>query len=152
MAAFSQVASAQQSLQSQPSQILKKYLAPRTITELEWELTQFNVYWQGSYAGENYLVSFPVHFDARKSRFRALFRVQERRDVRDPQPFFSLPRPRRESILRGAVDDLVDLLAQSFPEIKATPSLVYVEFKFRASGGGSSNVAVYENGRLTLSE
>jgi hypothetical protein len=31
-------------------------------------------------------------------------------------------------------------------------SLVHVEFKYTSSGGGFTNVAVYENGRLTLSE
>ena len=138
--------------QNQRAEILKKYLAPRTITILEWELVQFNLLWQGSYAGENYLTSFPVQFDPRSSKFRSIFRVQEKRDAIDPQPFFSLPRPQRESILKGAVDFLLDLLTASFPEVKTTPSLLYVEFRFRSPGGGFSNVAVYDGGRITLLE
>ena len=119
---------------------------------LEWELVQFNLLWSGSYSGENYLTSFPVLFEASNARFRSVFRVQERRDAIDSQPFFSLPRAQRESILKGAVDSLLDLLSSSFPEVKTTPSLLYVQFQFRASGGGFSNVAVDDGGRLILME
>ncbi len=139
--------------QNQRAQALKKYFVPRSITHLEWELMHFNLLWQGSYSGDaDYLTSFPVQFDPRTATFRAFFRVQERREPRDPQTFFSLTRPQRESILRGAVENFVGLLGQTFPEVKKVPSLVHVEFKYRSSGGGFTNVAVYENGRLTLSE
>lgn len=143
-------ADAQQSLNAQA---LRKYFVPRPVTHLEWELLHFNLLWQGSYSGDtDYLTSFPVQFDPRTSTFRAIFRVQERRDPRDPQPFFSLTRAQRESILSGAIEQLVGLLGQTFPEVKKVSSLVHVEFKYRSSGGGFTNVAVYENGRLTLSE
>ena len=85
-------------------------------------------------------------------RFRTAFRVQDRREYRDPKPFVSLSRPERESILRGALNLLLDLLGQSFPEIKSNPNLVFVEFKFKAPGGGFANMATYENGQLLLSE
>lgn len=142
-----------QSQRDQNARILKPYMATRVISTLEWELLQFNLAWQGSFVGAvDYVTSYPVGLDPKTMRFRATFTVQEKREYNDPEPFFKLPRAKRESILQGAVDHLVEILGQSFPEIKSNRSLVYAEFWFRSSGGGRSVVAKYENGSLSLTE
>ena len=142
-----------QSQRDQNMRALKQYMTTRAISTLEWELLQFNLLWQGSFVGAvNYITSYPVTFDPKTMRFRATFAIQEKREYNDPEPFFKLPRARRESILQGAVDQLVELLAQSFPEIKNNRSLVYAEFWFRSSGGGRSVIAKYESGSLSLTE
>lgn len=142
-----------QSQRDQNARSLKPYTATRVISTLEWELLQFNILWQGSFVGAvDYLTSYPVVFDPKNMRFRATFTVQEKREYNDPEPFFKLPRARRESVLQGAVDHLVELLGQSFPEIKSNRSLVYAEFWFRPSGGGRSVIAKYESSSLTLVE
>ncbi|PKO72395.1 MAG: hypothetical protein CVU20_02470 [Betaproteobacteria bacterium HGW-Betaproteobacteria-14] len=118
-----------QSPRDQNMRALKPYMTSRTISTLEWELLQFNLLWQGSFVGEiNHITSYPVIFDPKTMRFRATFAIQEKREYNDPEPFFKLPRARRESILQGAADQLVELLGQSFPEIKNNRSLVYAEF------------------------
>ena len=142
-----------QSQHDQNARSLKPYMASRVISTLEWELLQFNMLWQGSFVGAvNYVTSYPVVFDPKAMRFRATFAVQEKREYNDPEPFFKLPRAQRESILQGAIDQLAELLGQSFPEIKSNRSLVYAEFWFRSSGGGRSVTAKYENGSLSLAE
>ena len=133
--------------------LMKQYLAPMSITRLEWGLLEFNVSWSGSFVGgTDYITSFPVSFDPRAMRFRGIFRVQDQRIYNDPEPFFRLPHPRREAVLQGGVDHLKEMLGGTFPEVKSNPSLLYVEFTFRSSGGGASTVAKYENGRLVLSK
>jgi hypothetical protein len=142
-----------QSLRDQNARVMKPYMATRVTSTLEWELLQFNLLWQGSLVGAvNYVTSYPVAFDPKTMRFRATFAVQEKREHNDPEPFFKLPRAQRESILKGAVDQLEELLGQSFPEIKSNRGLMYAEFWFRSSGGGRSVVAKYENGSLSLTE
>lgn len=130
---------------------LKQYLSPRVISELEWELLQFNLHWQGAFQqGVDYITSYPAFFDRKTMRFGVRFFVHEKRDINDADIFFNLPRAKRESVLRGAVDYFVQLLENSFPEVRGNPDLVYVEFLFRSSGGGSAIVAKYENGLLSL--
>lgn len=142
-----------QTQRDQNARTLKPYMTSRVISTLEWELLQFNLLWQGSYVGAiNYVTSYPVVFDPKTMRFRATFAVQEKREYNDPESFFKLPRAQRESILQGPIDQLTELLGQSFPEIKSNRSLVYVEFWFRSSGGGRSVIAKYENGLLSLTE
>ena len=142
-----------QSPRDQNARALKPHMAIRAISTLEWELLQFNLLWQGAFVGsDRYVTSYPVMFDPKAMRFRATFRIQEKREYNDPEPFFKLPRAQRESILQGTVDHLTELLEQSFPEIKNNRGLVYAEFQFRSSGGGRSIVAKYENGSLSLAE
>jgi hypothetical protein len=132
--------------------LMGQYLTPRSITRLEWSLLEFNVAWSGAFVGStDYITSYPVSFDQKALSFRTNFRVQEQRSYDDLERFFRLPRPRREAILQGGVDHLKEMLSYYFPEVKSNPSLLYVEFIFR-SGGGTSVVAKYENGKLELSE
>lgn len=98
------------------------------------------------------MTSYPVRVDPKTMRFSAIFSVQEKRQYNDPEPFFKLPRAHRESLLQGAVDQLIELLGQAFPEIKSNPNLVYAKFRFRSSGGGRSVIAKYENGSISLAE
>ena len=135
--------------------ILKPYLEPETISRLEWQLMNFNISWQGAFTGpasSEYITSFPVWFDSRNMRFAARFRVSEKRDYKDPEPFFNLPKSRREAILMEGISALNGLLEQHFPEIKNNAGLLYVDFQFRTRGGGSSILAKYEAGKLSLSE
>lgn len=132
---------------------LEPYLGARTISTLEWELLQFNLLWDGAFVGSvNYVTSYPVMFDPKAMTFRATFRIQEKREYNDPEPFFTLARAKRESILQGAIDELIEFLAKYFPEIKSNSKLVYAEFLFRTPGTGRSVVAKYENGSLSLAE
>ena len=133
--------------------VLKHYFAPRPVTRLEWELMDFNLRWQGSFVwSDNYITSFPVTFDPKALRFSTFFGVHEKRYYNDPEPFFQLPRARREAVLQSGIELLKEMLGLYFSELKSNPSLLYVEFKFRSSGGGTSSVAKYENGTLRLSE
>ena len=151
--AATSIAASAQSSREQNTRAIKPYLNARSISTLEWELLQFNLTWQAMFVGNvNYVTSFPVMFDPKAMRFRATFSVQDKREYNDPEPFFRLPKPQRESILQGAVDQLVELLAQSFPEAKSNRGLVYAEFWFRSPSGGRSVVARYENGMLFYSE
>jgi hypothetical protein len=137
----------------QNAALLKPYLEPETISRLEWTLMKFNLSWQGAFVGSaDYITSLPVWFDYRNMRFVANFRVSEKRDLRDPEPFFNLPKPRREAIMQKGIAYLEDLLGQWFPEIKKDSNLVYAQFQYWNRGGGSSVVAKYEAGRLSLSE
>ncbi|MDR4468838.1 MAG: hypothetical protein MRJ68_11160 [Nitrospira sp.] len=132
---------------------LKKYFEPKSITRLEWELVTFNIRWQNAFRFDaDYIDSHPVVFDAQKLRFHGRFRVAEKRYFNDPYPFFELPRFRREAILEGGVSHLKTILGQHFPELLVNPSLLYVEFQFVSSGGGSSVIARYDGGMLKLSE
>lgn len=131
---------------------LNKYFEPKSITKLDWELMTFNLWWQGAFEGDtDYVTSFPVVFDVRLMRFTTTFRVSEKRNFTDPESFFRLPRARREAILQNCVNHLQSSLAIPFPEVKANPRLIYAEFQFFISGG-SSLIARYENGIMTLIE
>ncbi len=133
--------------------VLKRYFEPKSVSQLEWELMAFNVTWQGAFVGSSdYITSYPVTFDPKAMRFVTSFRVSEKRDSSDPEPFFRLPRPRREAVLQSGIDYLKKLIGQYFPELIANPNLLYVEFRLRIPGGGSSTVARYEKGTLILSE
>src|SRR5437016_11448213 len=111
--------------------VLKHYFTPRPVTRLEWELMDFNVRWQGSFVwSDNYITSFPVTFDPKASRFSTFFGVHEKRYYNDPEPFFQLPRARREAALQSGIEHLKEMLGLYFPELKSNPSLLYVEFKF----------------------
>jgi len=132
---------------------LRPYMQPYQVTKLEWELLQFNVLWSGSFSTpSSYLTSYPVFFDQKSMRFRTILGISEQRDYQDPEPWSRLARVKRESVLQGGVDQLIGLLSQSFPELKAKPELLLVEFKFRQSGGGFVNAAKFENGILSLTE
>lgn len=132
---------------------LRAYMQPYQVSKLEWELLQFNLLWSGSFTNPgSYLTSYPVVFDYRTMRFRVFFSISETREYQDPELWSRLIRIKRESILQGGVDQLRDLLGQTFPEVKAKPELLFVEFKFRQSGGGAVNAATFENGTLKLAE
>lgn len=151
--AAASMSAAAQSSREQNARAIKPYLATRPISTLEWELLQFNLLWQGAFVGNvNYVTSFPVVFDPKAMRFRATFSLQDKREHNDPEPFFRLPKPQRESVLQSAIEQFVELLAQSFPEVKNNKGLLYAEFWFRSPGGGRSVVAKYENGVLSYSE
>lgn len=116
----------------QNAKALRPYLAPQQVTRLDWELLQFNLLWAGSFSTPgSYLTSYPVLFDRKTSRFRAVFAIAERREYQDPEPWSNLSKLKRESVLRGGVDHLRELLGQSFPEVKSQPSLLLVEFMYR---------------------
>lgn len=133
---------------------LKSYMVPAQISRLEWELIQFNVLWTGSFSSNqgSYFTSYPVAFDYKTFRFRTVVGVSERRDYQDPDPWSSLSKLRRESQLRDVVEQLTGLLQQSFPELKARPEFLFIEFKYRPDGAAFVTVARYENGVLSLAE
>lgn len=145
--ALSQTASAN-------ARTLKSYTAPAQINRLEWELIQFNVLWAGSFSTNqgSYFTSYPVAFDYKTFRFRTIVGISERRDYQDPDPWSNLSKLRRESQLREVVEQLTGLLQQSFPELKARPELLFIEFKYRPGGAAFVTAARYENGTLSLAE
>ncbi|MBD5803119.1 hypothetical protein AZOA_25540 [Azoarcus sp. Aa7] len=144
---------AQASTADQNARTLGKYMVHQQITRLEWELLQFNLLWAGSYSTPgSYLNSYPVYFDQKAMRFTTVFGVSERRESQDPDPWSSLSRLKRESILQGAINQLRDLLAQTFPEVKSSPGVLLIEFRYRQGSGGFVNAARYDNGTLTLNE
>lgn len=131
---------------------LRQYFAPQQITRLDWELLQFNLLWAGSFSTPvSHLTSYPVFFEPKTYRFRAVLAIAERREYQDPEPWSSLSKLRRESVLRGAVDHLKELLGQSFPEVKSQPNLLLVEFTYR-QGGSAVEAARFENGMLVVRE
>ena len=132
---------------------LRSYMQPYAVTKLEWELLQTNLLWAGfRTTPSSYLTSYPLLFDHKTMRFRTFFSISERREYPDPEPWSQLPRLKRESILQGAVDDLRNFVSQSFPEVKSRPELLFVEFKYKQTGGAFVNGAKYENGTLSLAE
>jgi hypothetical protein len=144
---------AQTSAAEKNARVLRPYMQPYQVTKLEWELLQFNLLWSGSYAPPaSHLISYPVIFEYRTNRFRSTFFIVENREYQDPEPWSRLSRLKRESNLQGAVNQLLELLGQSFPELKTNPGLLYIEFKFRQSGGGFVNAAKFENGILAVVE
>lgn len=131
---------------------LRPYWVPQKVTRLDWDLLQFNLLWTGSFSSpSSYLTSYPVLFDSKTSRFRAVFSIAERREYQDPEPWSSLSKLKRESVLRGAVDHLKELLGQSFPEVMSQPTLLLIEFTYR-QGGGSVEAARFENDELVVRE
>lgn len=149
----SNIALAQTAQKDANARALRGYMQPYQVTKLEWELLQFNLVWSGSYSTPaSYLTSYPVFFDNRSMRFRTIFNITERREYQDPDLWSQLSRVKRESILQGAVDQLRDLLGQSFSEVKSRPELLFIEFKFKHGGGGFVNAARFENGTLTLAD
>jgi hypothetical protein len=144
---------AQTASQDQNARVLRKYMQPYAVTRLDWEVLQFNLSWMGAYTSPaSHLNSMQVLFDYKNMRFRTFFRISERRDYQDPEVWSQLSRAKRESILQGAVNELRDLLSQSFPEIGGRPELIFIEFKYKQGGGGFVNIAKYENGTLSLIE
>ena len=132
---------------------MRAYMQPYQVTRLEWGLLQFNLLWAGSFTNPgSYLTSYPIIFDHRTMRFRAVMHIAETREYQDPEPWSRLARAKRESILQGGVDHLRELLSMDFPEVKAKPELIFVEFKFRHGGGGFVNAATFDAGQLKLSE
>ncbi len=132
---------------------LDKYMQAYPVSKLEWNLLMFNIVWQNSYTGcSDYVNSFPAIADFRNQRIHVSFRVCERRDARDPQPFFSLSRAEKQAVLTAPIDYLKLLLVGYFPEVTSNPKMLYVEFNFQRQGGGSGTVAVFENGLLRLNE
>lgn len=141
-----------QSVKAQNAQILKPYLAVRAISELEWELLQFNLSWHDSFIESvEYLKSYPAGFDYKAMRFQTSISVHDKRHYNDSEPFSGLPEPERKAILQGTVDHFVKLLAHSFPEVKNNPHLIFVKFKFHQIGD-STLTAKYENGLLSMPE
>jgi hypothetical protein len=151
-AVFPGVGHAQVVKNEQNAKALRPYFVPQQITRLDWEILQFNLLWAGSFSTPgSYLTSYPVFFDPKTSRFRAVFAITERRDYQDSETWSSLSKLKRESVLRGAVDHLKELLGQSFPEVKSQPTLLLVEFTYR-QGGGAVEAARFENGMLVVRE
>jgi hypothetical protein len=143
---------AQSQKNEQNTQALRPYLMPQKVTRLDWDLVQFNLLWAGSFSNPgSYLTSYPVQFDPKTFRFRAIFSVAERREYQDPEPWSSLSKLKRESVLRGALDHLKELLGKSFPEVKSKQGLLLVEFTYR-QGGGAVEIARFENGVLMVRE
>ena len=120
------------------------------VTELEWNLLQFNLIWHDSYGDGEYVKSSPVFFDYESMTFEARLRVADKRDFSDPEPFFSLQSSRQEAVLQGVADYLVDLLTVHFPKVVNIQKHVEITFVYMQTGGGSSNVGIYRDGRLTL--
>lgn len=146
------VGHAQSLKDEQNAQALRPYLVPQRVTRLDWDLLQFNLLWAGSFSKpDSYLTSYPVLFDPKTLRFRAVFFIAERREYQDPEPWSNLSKLKRESVLRGAVDHLKELLGQPFPEVKTQPTLLLVEFTYR-QGGGAVEAARFENGVLVVRE
>lgn len=126
--------------------------AKKQVTELDWRLLQFNLSWHESYSDGEYVKSSPLWFDYKTMTFQAWLRVAEKRDYSDPEPFFSLPTDRRRAILQGVVDHMTKLLSNNFPGIADIQQYVQVTFVYMESSGGSSTVASYARGRLTLQD
>lgn len=124
----------------------------KEITELDWRLLNFNLAWHDSYGDGEYIKSSPLWFDYSTMTFQARLRVAEKRDYRDPEPFFSLPTDRRRAILQGVVDYMTDLLGKNLQGLADIEQHVQVTFVYMESGGGSSTVASYARGKLTLQE
>ena len=143
--------SAAQSPREQNARSLKPYMAPKAVSELEWELLQFNLLWIRAYSGNaDYVTSLPVWFETKTMRFRATFQLQEKRDPTDPEPWSKMSRTERASILQGPIDQLILMLGQSFPEIKTRPALVYAEIWNTNKLGGRFVAATFEDGKLKL--
>lgn len=145
--ALSQTASAN-------ARALKRYTVPAQISRLDWELIQFNLLWSGSFSRNqgSYFTSYPVVFDYKTFRFRTVVGVSDRRDYQETDPWSGLSKLRRESQLREVVEHLTGLLQQSFPELKARPELLFIEFKYRPDSAAFVEAARYENGRLSIAE
>jgi hypothetical protein len=146
------LACAQTPKNEQNAKALRPYLAAQRVTRLDWDLLQFNLIWAGAFSTPgSYLTSYPLLFDPKALRFRAVFSIAERREHQDPEPWSNLSKLKRESVLRGAVDYLKELLGQSFPEVKSQPTLLLVEFTYRQAGG-AVEIARFENGVLVMRE
>ena len=122
----------------------------KRVSELDWNLLQLNLLWHDSYGSGEYVKSSPVAFDSQTMTVKANLRVANKRDYQDPEPFLSLPTAKQQAILQGVVDYLVKLLALYFPKVDSMQSQVQVTFTYMQSGGGSSTLATYGNGRLQL--
>jgi hypothetical protein len=122
----------------------------KRVTELDWNLLQFNLLWHDAYGDGEYVKSSPISFDFESMTFEALLRVADKRDSRDPEPFFSLPPSRQKAELQGVADYLVRLLALHFPKVVNIQKHVEITFVYMQTGGGSSNVGTYRDGRLTV--
>lgn len=133
------------------SAVLESYSrTEKRVTELDWNLLQFNLLWHDSYGDGEYVKSSPLFFDYQTMMFKANLRVANKRDYKDPEPFLSLPTSSQRAILQGVVDYLLKLLTQQFPKLDSMQSHVQVTFTYRQPGGGSSTVATYSNGQLKL--
>lgn len=98
-----------QSIETKNAMILKPYFGTRSISNLEWELLQFNLNWISLTGSDSYLTLSLTGFDYKAMRFRSFIKVREKRDHADPDPFSSLPKPKREAILQSAIDAFVEL-------------------------------------------
>jgi len=143
------IACAAQTL-STPSALQTYSSTEKRVTELDWNLLQFNLLWHDSYGDGEYVKSFPLFFDYESMTFKARLRVTDKRDYLDPEPFLSLPVSRQQAILQGVTDYLLDLLSKNFPRVTSIQRYVEITFEYIQTGGGSSTVGTYRDGRLIL--
>jgi len=136
--------------QSTPSGLKAYSSTEKRVTELDWNLLQFNLLWNDSYGDGEFVKSSPVFFDFESMTFKARLRVADKRDYRDPEPFLSLPASRQQAVLQGVADYLVDMLAKHFPKVVNIQKHVEITFVYLQTGGGSSTVGTYRDGRLTV--
>jgi len=134
-----------------PRNALRHYVGTsKTVSELDWNLLQFNLSWHDSYGSGEYVKSSPVWFDQRTMTFKSVLRVADQRHYSDPEPFFSLPAVRQRAVLQEVADNLVKLLGEYFPKVEGIDRYVVVTFRYYESVGGSSTVGIYDKGRLEL--
>ena len=123
----------------------------RTVTELDWSLLNFNLFWHDAYrVGGGYLQSHPVGYDEKGKFFRATFRVSKQRSFDDPEPFFELKDFEQRAILEESLDHLKNLISNFFPEVGIDDNLIQADFDYYRTGGGVTRVATYRDGELSL--
>jgi hypothetical protein len=125
-------------------------LAEKRVSEVDWNLLQLNLLWHDDYGDGEYVKSHPVFFDYESMTFKARLRVAEKRWFDDDAPFFSLSESEQRATLQGVSDHLVDLLSRKFPKVSGIERHLEITFVYLQTGGGSSDVGIYRDGKLNL--
>lgn len=136
---------------AQDDNVLLRYSrTSKQISELDWNLLQFNMLWHDSYGRGEYVISSPVSFDYDLMVFRTTLRIANKRYYDDPQPFLELNKVRQQAVLHEVIDYLLDILGDQFPDVIDLEESIDISFIYYESSDGSSVVANYKNGQLTL--
>lgn len=125
-------------------------ITEKRVSEVDWNLLQFNLLWHDAYGDGEYVKSRPVFFDYESMTFKARLRVAEKRWFDDDAPFFSLSESQQRATLQGVSDYLLDLLSKNFPKVSRIEKHLEITFVYLQPGGGSSDVGVYRDGKLIM--
>lgn len=139
------------SLTPAQSVLQTKYSAPANISELDFRLLKFNMWWHDSFKPPgDYANSSPAYYRKDLDVIYCAIRISEKRIYDDSEPFTSLTPWNQKGVLEEVANHFKELLSANIPELNDDPSIYLLEFFILYPSGVKARVASYKNGQLEL--